>query len=70
MKTLIAGVDCSTQSTKVVVVDSDTGEIVATTPGHRILSHGQDPEWLVAYTMTTSRLDPSRLGGGAARSAR
>jgi xylulokinase len=30
MKTLIAGVDCSTQSTKVVVVDSDTGEIVAT----------------------------------------
>ena len=52
MKTLIAGVDCSTQSTKVVVVDSDTGEIVATTPVHRILSHGQDPEWLVAYTMT------------------
>jgi xylulokinase len=30
LKTLIAGVDCSTQSTKVVVVDSDTGEIVAT----------------------------------------
>ena len=30
MKTLIAGVDCSTQSTKVVVVDSETGEIVAT----------------------------------------
>jgi sugar (pentulose or hexulose) kinase len=32
MKTLIAGVDCSTQSTKVVVVDSDSGEIVATGP--------------------------------------
>lgn len=30
MKTLIAGVDCSTQSTKVVVVDSESGEIVAT----------------------------------------
>jgi len=30
MKTLIAGVDCSTQSTKVVVVDSETGEIVGT----------------------------------------
>ena len=30
MKTLIAGVDCSTQSTKVVVVDADSGEIVAT----------------------------------------
>jgi hypothetical protein len=42
------------------VVDSDTGEIVATTPGHRILSHGQDPEWLVAYTMTTS----CRVDGG------
>ncbi|HEY5472870.1 MAG TPA: FGGY family carbohydrate kinase, partial [Candidatus Limnocylindrales bacterium] len=32
MKTLIAGVDCSTQSTKVVVVASETGEIVGT--GH------------------------------------
>ena len=30
MKTLIAGVDCSTQSTKVVVVDSENGEIVGT----------------------------------------
>ncbi len=30
MKTLIAGVDCSTQSTKVVVVDSDNGKIVGT----------------------------------------
>jgi xylulokinase len=30
MKTLIAGVDCSTQSTKVVVIDSETGDIVAT----------------------------------------
>ena len=30
MKTLIAGVDCSTQSTKVVVVDLETGEIVGT----------------------------------------
>ena len=30
MKTLIAGVDCSTQSTKAVVVDSESGEIVAT----------------------------------------
>jgi xylulokinase len=28
MKTLVAGVDCSTQSTKVVVVDSDSGAIV------------------------------------------
>jgi xylulokinase len=27
---LVAGVDCSTQSTKVVVVDSETGQIVAT----------------------------------------
>jgi xylulokinase len=30
MKTLIAGVDCSTQSTKVVVVATETGEVVAT----------------------------------------
>ena len=30
MKTLIAGVDCSTQSTKVVVVDLETGKIVGT----------------------------------------
>lgn len=30
MKTLIAGVDCSTQSTKVFVVDSEGGKIVAT----------------------------------------
>ena len=30
MKTLIAGVDCSTQSTKVVVVDSEDGKIVGT----------------------------------------
>jgi xylulokinase len=30
MKTLIAGVDCSTQSTKVVVVDLENGEVVAT----------------------------------------
>jgi len=29
MRTLVAGVDCSTQSTKVVVVDADSGEIVA-----------------------------------------
>jgi xylulokinase len=28
MRTLVAGVDCSTQSTKVVVVDADSGEIV------------------------------------------
>ena len=27
---LVAGVDCSTQSTKVVVVDADSGEVVAT----------------------------------------
>jgi xylulokinase len=30
MRTLVAGVDCSTQSTKVVVVDADNGEVVAT----------------------------------------
>ncbi len=30
MKTLIAGVDCSTQSTKVVIIDAETGDIVAT----------------------------------------
>ena len=30
MRTLVAGVDCSTQSTKVVVIDADSGEIVAT----------------------------------------
>ncbi len=30
MRTLVAGVDCSTQSTKVFVVDADTGEVVAT----------------------------------------
>ena len=30
MKPLVAGVDCSTQSTKVVVVDPETGETVAT----------------------------------------
>src|ERR1035437_5340717 len=30
MRTLVAGADCSTQSTKVVVVDADSGELVAT----------------------------------------
>jgi xylulokinase len=30
MRTLVAGVDCSTQSTKVVVIDADTGQVVAT----------------------------------------
>jgi xylulokinase len=30
MRTLVAGVDCSTQSTKVVIVDADSGQIVAT----------------------------------------
>jgi xylulokinase len=30
MKGLVAGVDCSTQSTKVVVIDPETGQIVAT----------------------------------------
>jgi xylulokinase len=30
MATLIAGVDCSTQSTKVVIVDADTGDVLAT----------------------------------------
>lgn len=27
---LVAGIDCSTQSTKVLVVDADTGDVVAT----------------------------------------
>jgi sugar (pentulose or hexulose) kinase len=52
MKALIASVDCSTQSTKVVVVDSETGEIVGTALAHRILSHGRYPKWLAAHTMT------------------
>jgi xylulokinase len=30
MRTLVAGADCSTQSTKVVVLDAETGEVVAT----------------------------------------
>ncbi len=30
MRTLVAGADCSTQSTKVVVLDADTGDVVAT----------------------------------------
>ena len=28
MRTLVAGVDCSTHATRVVVVDADTGEVV------------------------------------------
>jgi xylulokinase len=28
MRTLVAGVDCSTQSTKVLVIDAETGQIV------------------------------------------
>jgi xylulokinase len=38
---LIAGVDCSTQSTKVLVVDPTTGEVVATgRAGHEVIGTG------------------------------
>lgn len=38
---LVAGVDCSTQGTKVLVVDADTGEVVATGRGaHRVTGGG------------------------------
>ena len=38
---LVAGVDCSTQSTKVLIVDSDTGSIVATgRSGHHVTGSG------------------------------
>ena len=41
MRTLVAGVDCSTQSTKVVVVDADSGEIVGFgQAGHSVTGTG------------------------------
>jgi xylulokinase len=41
MRTLVAGVDCSTQSTKVVVVDADSGEIVGFgQAGHTVTGTG------------------------------
>ena len=55
MRTLVAGVDCSTQSTKVVVVDSETGEIVGTGRAQHIVSgtagaRETDPEvWWGAF---------------------
>ena len=45
---LVAGVDCSTQSTKVLVVDIDNGEIKATGKvAHNVFRSGEqetDPE--------------------------
>ena len=41
MRTLVAGVDCSTQSTKVVVIDADSGEVVALgQAGHSVSGTG------------------------------
>ena len=41
MRTLVAGVDCSTQSTKVVVVDADSGEVVGLgQAGHTVTGTG------------------------------
>ena len=41
MRTLVAGVDCSTQSTKVVVIDADSGEVVGLgQSGHSVTGTG------------------------------
>jgi xylulokinase len=41
MRTLVAGVDCSTQSTKVVVIDADSGEVVGLgQAGHSVSGTG------------------------------
>lgn len=73
---LVAGVDCSTQSTKVVVVDVDSGRIVAEGRGeHEVLfaegGHAEtDPEiwWralitALAATGVADRVDAIAIGG-------
>lgn len=49
---LVAGVDCSTQSTKVVIVDIDSGAVVATgTAPHEVVGTESDPStWRDALT--------------------
>ncbi|MGY3726788.1 MULTISPECIES: xylulokinase [Cobetia] len=68
------GVDCGTQSTKVVILDPDSGRIVAQGQRSHALQEGangrreQDPlDWVAALegafdeALTTSRLDPLRI---------
>ena len=62
--TLVAGVDSSTQSVKIVVCDLETGSVVrserASHPSPRCQS-----AWLVAYQEATA--DPALLDGGLRR---
>ena len=49
-RTLVAGVDSSTQSTKIVVCDAETGEIVRTARAPHPDGTEVDPErWWEAY---------------------
>lgn len=72
---LVAGVDCSTQSTKVVVVDADSGETVATgRAGHEVTgtdgARETDPEvwWralgdALAQTAVAKQVDAIAIAG-------
>ena len=65
--TLVAGVDSSTQSVKIVVCDADTGEVVRTArashpPGTEVSATA----WLTAWQQATA--DPDLLDGVAALS--
>ncbi|MFP5347111.1 MAG: xylulokinase [Actinomycetes bacterium] len=54
---LVAGVDCSTQATKVVVVDADTGEIVREGRAPHPEGTEVDPEaWWAAFTTASGGL--------------
>jgi xylulokinase len=75
MSPLVAGVDCSTQATKVLVVDPDTGSVEATGRGaHEVTGTGgareTDPEvWWQALrtaldqTGTAAELDAISVAG-------
>jgi xylulokinase len=73
--TLVAGVDCSTQATKVLLVDSDSGEVVASgRSGHEVSGTGgareTDPrQWwgalvdALAQTHRASEVEAISVGG-------
>ncbi len=63
---LVAGVDCSTQATKVVVLDVDTGRVVTTTRApHQVFgtngARESDPgEWITSLATALKATDRSR----------
>ena len=65
--TLVAGIDCSTQSTKVLVCDADSGAVVASGSAPHPPGTEVDPgAWWAALERATAGLDAGLLKGVAA----